>query len=159
MTSVPFEVAPLSELLREPTATISRLARARAVRLQRRGEADDLVLMSAKRAEQENEVVDLTAALLSGMVRQPGGSALLRHVLPAALPWIRFLPPPAVDEFAAEFIEVAEAAAAVGNVAPISVLLAQWRHTAEVYADPDLHRILTAPSEGDFGPVPRPEDQ
>ena len=42
------------------------------------------------------------------------------------------------------------------NVAPVATLLAQWRHTAEVYADPNVLAILTREPEGDLGPVPTP---
>jgi hypothetical protein len=38
----------------------------------------------------------------------------------------------------------------------VAVLLTQWRHSAEVYADPALLEILTREPEGDLGPVPRP---
>lgn len=56
----------------------------------------------------------------------------------------------------AEFVETAQAAAEINNVGPITQLLAEWRHTAEVYADPELHAILTSPHHGDHGPVPIP---
>ena len=58
----------------------------------RRRDAGDLVLMSADRAQQQGEVIDLTARLLAGVLRQHGGADLIRRVMPAALPWLRFLP-------------------------------------------------------------------
>lgn len=154
--SSPLEEVPFTELIQQPTKTTRRLAGSRALRLRRR-DAGDLVLMSADRAEQEGEVVDLTARLLAGVLREHGGAELLRQVLPSVLAWTRFLPPAAIDELAAEFVETTQAAAAVNNMAPISQLLAEWRHTAEVYADPELHAILSRPHEGDHGPVPPPE--
>jgi hypothetical protein len=39
------------------------------------------------------------------------------------------------------------------------VLLTQWRHSAEVYADPVLLEILTTEPDGDMGPVPVPPDE
>jgi hypothetical protein len=95
--SSPLEEVPFTELIQHPTRTTGRLTGIRALRLLRR-DASDLVLMSADRAQQDGEVIDLTARLL-----------------------------------------------------------AEWRHTAEVYADPELHAILTLPHEGDFGPVPAPD--
>ncbi|SBT69308.1 hypothetical protein GA0070622_6433 [Micromonospora sediminicola] len=154
--SMPLESVPFSELLRQPAETAERLARARAVRLRRR-DAADLVLMSADRAEAEGEVVDLTARLLASLVRRD--PALVREALPTVLPWVRFLPPADAQQMADQFIATAEAAAAVGSTAALSQLLAEWRHTAEVHADPDLHRVLTAPSAGDFGPVTRPDGE
>jgi len=40
-------------------------------------------------------------------------------------------------------------------VAPVVQLITEWRHTAEVHADPALVAILTQ-DLGDFGPVPAP---
>ncbi|ADU06708.1 hypothetical protein AB0N38_22295 [Micromonospora aurantiaca] len=154
--SMPLESVPFSELLRQPTETAERLARTRALRLRRR-DAADLVLMSAERAEAEGEVVDLTARLLAGLARRE--PALVRETLPTVLPWMRFLPQGDAEQMTDEFIATAEAAAAVGSTAAVSQLLAEWRHTAEVHADPDLHRILAAPSADDFGPVTRPTDE
>ncbi len=155
--SSPLEEVPFTELIQHPTRTTGRLAGTRALRLRRR-DAGDLVLMSADRAEQEGEVVDLTARLLAGILRESGGADLIRQVLPTVLPWVRFLPSGAVDELASEFVETTWAAAELNNMAPISQLLAEWRHTAEVYADPELHAILSRAHEGDHGPVPVPDD-
>jgi len=58
-----------------------------------------------------------------------------------------------------EFIATTEAAAAVGKTAAVSQLLVEWRHTAEVHADPELHRTLTSQPLADFGPVPRPVER
>lgn len=153
---MPLESVPFSELLRQPTETAERLSRARAVRLRRR-DATDLVLMSAERAVAEGEVVDLTARLLASLARQEPD--LVRETLPTVLPWVRFLPPGEAEQMAGEFVTTAEAAAAVGNTTALSQLLAEWRHTAEVHADPDLHRILATPSSDDFGPVDLPDSE
>ena len=113
--------------------------------------------MSADRAEAEAEVIDLTARLLAGVARRDPN--ILREVLPTALPWVRFLPDADIDVMTQEFIATTEAAAAIGNTAAVSQLLVEWRHTAEVHADPELYRILTTEPLGDYGPVPRPADQ
>jgi hypothetical protein len=150
---MPLESVPFSELLRQPAETAERLSRARAVRLRRR-DAADLVLMSADRAAAEGEVVDLTARLLASVVRRD--PTLVREALPTVLPWVRFLPPEDLEQMSTDFVETVEAAAAVGNTAAVSQLLTEWRHTAEIHADPDLLRVLAAPSVDDFGAVPRP---
>jgi hypothetical protein len=149
------EEVPFTELIQRPARTAARLAGTRALRLRRR-DADDLVLMSADRAQQEGEVVDLTARLLAGVLDQDGGAELVRQVLPSVLAWVRFLPAAAVDELAAEFVATVHAAVGVGTVAPVSQLLVEWRHTAEVYADPELYAALTQAHEGDHGPVTAP---
>ncbi len=150
------DAVPFTELIQHPARTTARLAGIRALLLRRRGAAD-LVLMSADRARQEGEVVDVAARLLAGVLGRSGGADLIREVLPTVLPWVRFLPAAAAGELSAEFVEVAHAAAAVDNVAPVAQLLAEWRHTAEVYADPELHATLARAHEGDYGPVPVPD--
>jgi hypothetical protein len=149
------DAVPFTELIQHPVRTTARLAGIRALLLRRR-DAGDLVLMSADRARQEGEVVDVAARLLAGVLSDRDGADLVRQVLPAVLPWVRFLPPAAAGELAAEFVATAHAAAAVDNVAPVAQLLAEWRHTAEVYADPELHAALTRPHEGDHGRVTVP---
>lgn len=146
---------PFSELLRQPAKTTDRLAHTRALRMRRR-DASDLALMLADRADAEAEIIDVAARLLAAVAtRDP---ELLRKLLPTALPWVRFLPPGEVTQLAREFIETATAAASVGSPAAVGQLLTEWRHTAEVFADPDLHQALTS-ALGDFGPVRRLEGQ
>lgn len=157
VVTAPLDEVPFTELIQQPTRTTNRLAHIRALRLRRR-DADDLVLMSAERARREGEVVDLTARLLASLLRQDGGPELVRQALPMALPWTRFLPAVALDEFVTEFADVAAAAHVVTNTAPLTQLLIEWRHTAEVYADPDLHAVLARGVTGDFGSVVPPED-
>jgi hypothetical protein len=154
MSSMPVETVPFSELLRAPNETTERLIHSRGVRLRRR-DASDVMLVSVERAEQEGELVDLTARLLANLLRRD--PSLVREVLPTVLPWTMFLPDGDVDQLATEFVAVAEAAAAISNWAPVSQLLTAWRHTAEIHADPELHAALTRQILGDFGPVPMPD--
>lgn len=63
-------------------------------------------------------------------------------------PWVNDLPADAQEEFAVELSATPE------DQRP--ALLASWQATAEIYADPELHAALAAPSEGDFRPVPPP---
>ncbi|MBP0455425.1 MULTISPECIES: hypothetical protein [unclassified Kitasatospora] len=149
-----YEDVPFSELLHRPAATTSRLDAVRALRLRRR-DAGDLALMRVDQLEQDTTVVDFTARLLTGLVRT-GNVTALRAALPEALPWITFLPDEDVDALLSELVDVARGAVALENLAPIALLLTQWRHSAEVYADPALHALLTREPEGDLGPVPAP---
>lgn len=150
-----YEDVPFSELLHHPAATTDRLSRVRALRLRRR-DAGDLALMRIEQLERDGTVVDFTSRLLAGLVRA-GNTAAIRQVLPEALPWVAFLPGDDADEFVAELAAVAAGAADLGNLAPVAILLAQWRHTAEVHADPALRELITREPESDLGPVPVPE--
>ena len=48
-------------------------------------------------------------------------------------------------------------AVSIDNLWPVSQLLVEWRHTAEIYADPGLHTAATRVLGEGGGPVPRPE--
>jgi hypothetical protein len=149
-----FADLPFSEFLHHPSAVAERLDDVRVLRLRRRG-FEDLALMRADQAERDGIVVDFTARLLAGLVRL-GSPETIRRVLPEALPWVTFLPEADVDQLISELATVAQGAASIENLTPVSVLLTQWRHTAEVYADPALLEILIREPEGDLGPVPPP---
>ncbi|AHH21651.1 hypothetical protein NONO_c68840 [Nocardia nova SH22a] len=152
--SAAYEIIPFSDLLHKPAVTADRLEHVRALRLRRR-DAGDLALMRVEQLDAEGAVIDFTARLLGGLVRRLGAEAV-REVLPDVAPWVTFLPDADVDEFLVELVNVAQGAAALENLAPLATLLTQWRHTAEVYADPALLNILTTEHDGDFGPAAPP---
>jgi hypothetical protein len=101
-------------------------------------------------AAREAVGVDVTARLLAGPVRS-GSLEAVRRVLVEALPWITFLPESDVGQLLSELVTVTQSAASLDNLTPVAVLLAQWRHTAQVYSDPHLLEILTREPDGDFG--------
>jgi hypothetical protein len=147
----------LSDLLNQPKATIALLQTNRRLRLRRR-DAEDLVLTTADRAEQDSAAMSTMSRLFTEMMRHdPAVLTMAVHVLPAVFPWVRYLPEDARKEFAAEWLEALNAAASLGNNAEVEVVVSAWQATAEVYADPELYAILTRPHDGDYGPVPAPE--
>lgn len=92
---------------------------------------------------------------LAGLVRD-NDDAGLRRALPELLPWSRSLPDHDTDLLTAEFTGAVRGGA---SLTELLVLLTQWRHSAEIYADPDLLRNITMPIEGDgAGRVPPPPD-
>ncbi len=149
MSSEPFDAVPFSELLYRPTETTERLSRTRALRLVRSGD-DDLVLMPADRAEAEREFMSLAVRVLAAVIEQVPDA--VHRLLPTALPWMRHLTSNGARQFGTQFAAVARA----GDAAAASQLVIEWRHTAEIYADPELHRALSANFTGNFGEVPRP---
>ena len=93
--------------------------------------------------------------LLAGLVRE--NIEALREALTEALPWSTFLPAEDVDTLLTELVDTARGAVALANLTPIALLLTQWRHSAEIYADPALLAILTREPDGDLGPAPMPQ--
>lgn len=150
-----YEDVPFSELLHHPAATAGRLDAVRALRLRRR-DAGDLALMRIEQLERDESVMEFTTRLLTGLLRTEHLD-VIRRLLPEALPWVTFLPERDFDAFVADLVTVSRGAVELGNLAPVAVLLTQWRHSAEVYADPVLLEIVTREPEGDLGPVAPPQ--
>lgn len=152
--------ANFSELIQKPLDTVARMEGSlrKGMRLHRRDD-EDLYLTTAARADEVVQVIDSTTRMFVALMREdPAAANLLTRVFPDAFPWVRFLPEKEVREFLIEFIETARASTDLGTVSPIAQLITAWRHTAEVYADPGLHRALTRDhGDRDFGDVPPPE--
>lgn len=151
-------VVAFSDLLNRPKDTLAAMTRSGAYLLRlRRRDAEDLVLTTASRREQEHAVVSaatrLTAALLRQMAGQ--GQGWLLEALPEAFGWARFLPIEDRRQFLAELAETMQGIEELDNPAPVAQLITEWKHTAEVYADPHLGMILTQDAD-DYGPVPEP---
>ncbi|MGW2600002.1 DUF6247 family protein [Streptomyces klenkii] len=145
----------LSELLNKPKVTLAALRGTRRILLRRRDD-EDLVLTTAARAEQDHEVMGAASRLFVEMMRTSQGRTLVLDVLPATFPWVRYLPAHDVREFSVELVEALQAAVELDNTAAVAQLITEWRHTAEVHADPELHAALTTDSGEDLGPVPEP---
>ncbi|MFC0628688.1 hypothetical protein [Kribbella deserti] len=150
-------VVNFSELLRDPTSTVEKLGRsnARSLRLARRG-SDDLVLSTAARASQDDELFQVVIRMLRAVMSNPAvRSQYLLDILPTAFPWIGFLPSEDVAAFAEELIQVMDASAELESPAAILQTITAWRHTAEIHSDPELFAALSS-RLGDHGPVPEP---
>jgi hypothetical protein len=148
-----------SDLLQRPNETVEKLksSRRHALRVHRRGTEDDLVLSTVQQAADEQEVVDLAVRVLRAVMSDPVlRSQTLLDVLPRIFPWSMFLPPEDRIGFAQELVDTMDASSELGVSAPVLTLIAQWRNTADVWADPELLGVLRSPREDGLGPVPRP---
>ncbi|MFB9573490.1 hypothetical protein [Streptomyces yanii] len=141
----------LSDLLNKPKVTLAALRNARRIRLRRRDD-EDLVLTTAARAEQDSTVLGATTRMFVEMMRTPEGRTLVLDVLPATFPWVRYLPAHDVRDFSVELVGALGAAADLDSTAAVAQLITEWRHTAEVHADPELYAALTTDSDEDHGP-------
>jgi hypothetical protein len=149
------DTLPFTEFIQHPTAATGRLETAQRLRLRRR-DAEDLIVMHAARVDREDNVLDFVGRLLALMVRQQDGREVIERLLPELLPWVRFLPEHDRQTLVEEFVDVAEAAVSLSNLAPVAQLLTECRHTAEVHADPELHALLSTPRGEDHGPAAPP---
>ncbi len=77
--------------------------------------------------------------------------------LPNIFPWVRFLPHEDVKAFLVELVKTARDSAELDNMAQLEAVIAAWRGTAEIHADPELLEAATARLDGtDYGSVPVP---
>jgi hypothetical protein len=129
--------ATFSALLRTPNEVIEQLASG-DVLLTRRG-AEPLRLSRARRAEQEVDTLAALAQLIAASLDDAACDRLVEK-LADPFPWIAVLPPQARRGFVHEFLATARACAAVGRFERLTIALAAWKGTAEVYADPAIAR-------------------
>ncbi len=156
--AIPTPEVNFSDLSNKPVETVRKLQQStsRALRVRRRGEDEDLMLTTATRAEQTVEAASATTKLfLALMAHDDRTRTLVTEVLPRAFPWVRFLPKEAVREFVVELVDTLEAAESLDNPAPIAHVVAAWRSTASVYADPELLAVLRRDGS-DVGAVDEP---
>lgn len=154
------EEVNFSELIQRPKETVARLgmSRTHALRLNRRGQDEDLVLTTAARADQDDQMARVATGLLLGVMKNPvARSTYLLDVLRTAFPWVRFLLADDLATFAEELIEVLDAAEELDSPAAVLQVIAEWRHTAEIYSDPELLAALRSTTIEDHGIVPELE--
>jgi hypothetical protein len=158
---VELQVVNFSDLLQRPNETVALLkqARSHALRVHRRGSEDDLVLTTAARASQDDELLEVATRVLRAVMSNPAvRSQHLLDILPKVFPWIRFLMPEDRMTFAQELSDVMDASAELGSPAPVLQVITEWRHTAEIYTDPELLAALRSGVTDDFGVVPEPAE-
>jgi hypothetical protein len=145
-----------SELSQHPKEVVDKLERSasRSVRIRRRDKDQrDLILVSADRAAQLTAAASATTKMFVELMKHNNQAVTLAtHVLPVAFPWVRYLSKSDVHAFVVELVDTLERAESLGNPAPVAHLVAAWKHTAEIHADPELAKILQQDG-GDFGSV------
>lgn len=122
-----------------------------------RRDGEDLVLTTAARASQDHEMVGIAVRLLVAIVNDPATrSRHLIDLLTQVFPWVRFLPEEDRIQFIQELVDVMAASKDLGTPAPVLQVVTEWRHTAEVHADPDLAAVLGRGTTDDLGSAPAP---
>ena len=145
-----------SELINKPVRTVELLtgSYSHSLRLRRRDDVD-LVLTTASRYDQDHAIVSTAVRLFVALLRDGDAQGLMVRVLPEVFPWARFLPDDDRRQFVTELVQTLRGADDLDNLAPVTQVIVEWRHTAEVHADPELAAALRLDA-GDFGLVPQP---
>src|SRR4051812_44606148 len=148
-----------SELSNKPVEAVRKLNESptHALRVHRRGEEEDLILVAASRVEEARVAMStnlkISKLFVELMQTDSRVRDLVTDVIPREFPWVRFLPKKEVQAFVVDLVQVLDASESLGNPAPVAQVIIEWQHTAEVYADPKVLAALRQPIE-DFGEVP-----
>lgn len=143
---------PFSDLLRSPKRVVRDLADG-DVLLRRRG-APALRLSQADRDDDRTVAFAALARLLRNLAAR--SSDAMADAALEAFAWLEFLPEADQAAFLAELPRTLLASAEIDNYTPVSQMLAEWRATAEVHADPKLARRLGRPVDADGDRVAAP---
>ena len=144
-----------SDVQRDPKSVAAKADDA-PVRVRRR-DGVPLVLMREDRAvAAEQGAVTAARALRTAL------KALSRSGVAVALrdefPWLDVLPASELAQFTIDFTRATEACAELGEWGLFTRTVSEWKATAAIHADSELHRNLTEAVVGDFGPVPAPDE-
>lgn len=143
-----------SRFLRESGEAIAAVDRG-PVRLQRR-DGDDLILRRADQDESEREGLRLAAGLL-GRSLMGSDRRTQAELLEGTFSWMKFLPEADRLDFTDQLAELIEASNAIDRPDLITTLVAQWKNTAEIWADPALKARLDADPQPADESIPRSE--
>ncbi len=148
MTEVPY-----SSFLRGPSEVLPALERG-DVQLDRR-DAEALVMTRAGRYRAALRGTSLASAMIRELAKNNAG--LAAKLLAEQLPWLAWMPKGEQEDCLSEILRDLSAGAETGTFEPFARALAEWEHTAEVWADTDLARRLSSELPGDGQAIARPK--
>lgn len=141
-----------SDLSRNPRAVAERASRLGRVRVTHR-DAPDFYLTAADREERRDETLATASRIFIALMKHDPGARELLLAMPDVFPWVRHLSTEEVRAFTVELIEALSDAAELDLDTSLDEVVAGWRATARIKADPEQHEEAVRPTGGDFGPV------
>jgi hypothetical protein len=152
MSAQPSDAVTFSDLSRNPRAVAERARRLGRLRVTHR-DAPDFYLTAAEREEERDENLVTASRLFSALARSEPGSRAVTSALVEVFSWTRHLSPSEQSSFAGELIAALSDAAELAIDRNAHEVIAGWRATARIKADPSQYEQALAPTGGDFGPV------
>jgi hypothetical protein len=144
---------PYSDFLRQPRKVLPAVEGGGQATLERR-DGPNLVLMLEHRFLAACEGTGLAARMMRDMIRRDPG--LVADVLAEELPWVTWLPEDDRKTCLKELVDNLWASSDAETFTPFVQVMTEWRHTAEVWADPELGNRLRAPADGEGPELVRP---
>lgn len=152
MTTTDPDTVTFSDLSRNPRAVAERAARLGRVRVTHR-DAPDFYLTAADREEQRDETLATASRLFLALLKHDPTARTLVIAMPEVFPWVRHLTSAELRAFTLELVEALSDAAELNVDAGSREVIAGWRATARIKADPLEYARARKPTTGDFGPV------
>ncbi|MEU6966300.1 prevent-host-death family protein [Kitasatospora aureofaciens] len=137
-----------SDLSKNSKRVADTVERAQRVHVTRR-DGEDLYLTTERHDRQREETADVTARLFTALIGSDEGARAVLLALPAVFPWVRHLSAAEVREFVVDLVDATRDVVELDVHANLHRVIAQWRATARILADPGLAAELTGPLPGD----------
>ncbi|MFI7043731.1 hypothetical protein [Streptosporangium sandarakinum] len=146
------DAVTFSDLSRNPRAVAERAARLGRVRVTHR-DAPDFYLTTADREEEREQTLATASRLFLALIKYDPTARALVIAMPEVFPWVRHLSSDELRAFTLELVEALSDAAELDVDATVQEVVAGWRATARIKADPAQYGEARRPTCGDFGPV------
>lgn len=149
------DTVTFSDLSRNPRAVAERARRLGRLRVTHR-DAPDFYLTEAGREDDRDENLLAASRLFAALARSEPGTRAVASALAEVFPWTQHLQSSERRAFAHDLIAALSDAAELALDSTAPAVIAGWRATARIKADPHQHAQALVPTEGDFGPVRTP---
>ena len=146
------DAVTFSDLSRNPRAVAERAARLGRVRVTHR-DAPDFYLTAVDREEERDQTLATASRLFLALIKHDSTARALVLAMPEVFPWVRHLSPEELRAFTLELVEALSDAAELDVDVTTQEVIAGWRATARIKADPERYAEARKPTVGDFGPV------
>jgi hypothetical protein len=146
------DAVSFSDLSRNPRAVAERAALLGRVRVTHR-DAPDFYLTAADREEERERTLATASRLFFALIKHDPTARALVIAMPEVFSWVRHLSPTELRAFTLELVEALPDAAELDVDATTREVIAGWRATARIKADPAHFAEARKPTTGDFGSV------
>lgn len=142
-----------SSFLRGPTEVLPALEHG-DVQLDRR-DGEPLVMTRAHRYRSWMQGMALSSRVIRHLLKEDPD--LAERLLADELPWLQWLPSGEQTDCLSDILTQLAAGAETGTFEPFARAIAEWKHTAEVWADPQLAKRFTSDFPGNGEVIARPK--
>ncbi|NAS22340.1 hypothetical protein GT755_11665 [Herbidospora sp. NEAU-GS84] len=156
MSAIPAEAVTFSELSRNPRAVAERAARLGRVRVTHR-DATDFYLTAADVEDRRDQTLVTASRLFLALIRHDPTARTLVIAMTEVFPWVRHLDSEELRSFTLELVEALSDAAELDNDTSAAAVIAGWRGTARIKADPAEYKAALQMTISDYGPGEVPE--